>query len=195
MTARTLEFYPTGDDKGLYYVEFGQWQGKAMTWQLFQRQYLYDEEEWERMKKEAPNDFYLMSNEVHPWNLGEGTVDEREHAMDMNTKKFLCFMVDALNEKAARIQRKRKMDELLAEHGWPRDDGVQMEKKVVLSDKLEPQVQQSEACQPGPLCDPKTGMLKVDKDVLESTLALCSHLTARDDVLSKLVDVRPAKKI
>jgi hypothetical protein len=200
-TDRTLEFYPTGDDKGLYYVEFGQWPGKDMTWQLFQRQFMYDEEEWERMKKEAPNDFLLMSNEVHPWNLGEGTVDSREHAMSMNTKKFLCFMVDALNDKVNRIQRKRKMDEWLAQLPEPNEETE-------------------------PLSEPTTDVaLKVDKDALESTLALAPEvesfmtaadkmvskmygeveiekkivvvdkLTTEDDVLSKLVDTRPGKMV
>jgi len=56
---------------------------KPVTWTLFRRQ-LLDEEE------------------VHPWNMGGGNINEYEHAIDMNTVSFLKFMVDALNEKAAR---------------------------------------------------------------------------------------------
>ena len=95
---RISEIYPEEDD-ALFYVEFIQWEGSPLNhnkrWTLFQRQYMYPPEEWAKMEHGI-----LDSNEVHPWNLGEGTVNEREHAMDMNTKKFLMFMVDALNEKA-----------------------------------------------------------------------------------------------
>jgi len=89
---RRSEIYPESDT--LFYVEFSQWEGHPFRWNLFQRQYMYSPEEWEKMER-GP----LDSNEVHPWNLGDGIVNEREHAMDMNTKKFLMFIVDALNEK------------------------------------------------------------------------------------------------
>lgn len=92
MIKRTSEIYPGKDT--LFYVEFSQWEGSPLRWTLFQRQYMYPPEEWAKMEH-GP----LDSNLVHPWNLGEGIVNEREHVMDMNTKRFLMFMVDALNEK------------------------------------------------------------------------------------------------
>ena len=95
----TSETYPEEDS--LFYVEFSQWEGSPLRWNLFQRQYMYPPEEWEKMEH-GP----LDSNEVHPWNLGEGIVNEKEYAMDMNTKTFLKFMVDALNEKARGISER-----------------------------------------------------------------------------------------
>lgn len=94
------EYYPDNYSVENYqfYIEYTQWEGKPWRWQLFQRQFMYPPEEWEKMEHDV-----LESNEVHPWNLGEGIVNQNEHAMDMNTRKFLKFMVDALNEKVNKI--------------------------------------------------------------------------------------------
>ena len=96
-----LEFYPS--DKSLYYVEFSRWnENDKWRWRLFKRQFLYPDEELEKMKKEG---YWYMSNEVHPWQLANGEVNEIEHAVDLNTKSFLKFMVDALNEKVERDKK------------------------------------------------------------------------------------------
>lgn len=107
----TLEIYPDVGDNSkediLYYVEFSKWDEKGpLRWTLFQRQFMYSKEEWAKTEH-GP----LESNEVHPWNLGGGVVNEREEAMDMNTKRFLKFMVDALNKKIANSEN--PLDNLL----------------------------------------------------------------------------------
>ena len=92
------EYYPevkNNEDGSLFYLEFTRWTGRPWRWNLFQRQWICSKEEWEQSHEEH----VLDSREGHPWNLGEGEVNEREHAMDMNTRQFLKFMVDALNEK------------------------------------------------------------------------------------------------
>lgn len=91
MIDRMLEFYPE-KEKTPYYVEFSQWEGRPVMWQLFRRQFL-----------PYPDPFTgEPQSEVHPWNLGEGEVNLHEGVVSMNTKQFLCFMVDALNEKAVK---------------------------------------------------------------------------------------------
>ena len=90
------EYYPEvndNEDGPLYYIEFTQWTGRPWRWNLFQRQWICSKEEWEKTEHDM-----LESREVHPWNLGEGEVNERD-VMDMNTRQFLKFIVDALNEK------------------------------------------------------------------------------------------------
>jgi hypothetical protein len=91
-------------DKPLYYVEFHKWPEETKThWTLFQRQFICSKEDWKKTKH-----CLLESRELHPWNLGEGVVNDREHAMDMNTKRFLIFMVDALNRM---VENKTKAEE------------------------------------------------------------------------------------
>lgn len=94
------------EDDSLYYLEFSQWEGSPLRWTLFQRQYMYPPEEWAKMEHGI-----LDSNEVHPWNLGEGIVNERDVAMDLNTRWFLKFMVDALNEKVISDKNKKEMND------------------------------------------------------------------------------------
>lgn len=93
------ECYPDihdNEDGPLYYVEFTRWTGRPWRWTLFQRQWICSKEEWKKHHGEPG----LLSREGHPWNLGDGEVNEREHAMDMNTRRFLKFMVDALNARS-----------------------------------------------------------------------------------------------
>ncbi len=77
-----IEHYPTNKDAP-YYLEFQSTNLRIdrITWQLFQRN-------------------YIMSREVHPWNLGEGIVEEDPHIISMNTRNFLTFMVDSLNKNS-----------------------------------------------------------------------------------------------
>lgn len=100
----TFETYPNFDYKKespLYYIEFTRWaESDPLKWTLFKRQFLYPD----RNSSE-----YLFGNEVHPWNLGGGAVNEEHpNAMDLNTMSFLKFMVDALNEKVLAEQRSRQ---------------------------------------------------------------------------------------
>jgi len=86
------------EDGPLYYVEFHKWSTEIKTnWTLFQRRFICSKEGWEKTEHNP-----LESRELHPWNLGGGVLNDRKHAMDMNTKNFLIFMVDALNEKVKR---------------------------------------------------------------------------------------------
>lgn len=94
------EFYPD-DGKSLYYVEFSRWnENDKWQWRLFKRQFLYSNEEWKNMERNL-----FMSNEVHPWQLANGEIVEIEHAVAMETKSFLKFMIDALNEKVERNKK------------------------------------------------------------------------------------------
>ena len=109
-----FEFYPENRelfDNNAFYVQFHSWGAdKETTWQLFRRQYRCSKEEYLKdCQIVGIEPFSEMSEwrlggsvEVHPWNLGEGIlVDKKnENAVSLHTKKFLHFMVDALNEKA-----------------------------------------------------------------------------------------------
>jgi len=102
---RKLEFYPNKPEKvhpfdlPPYYIEFSTWDDQKWTWQLFRRQYICTRETYDQAK--ASNEGGWLFPEVHPWNLGEGEL-VREEAISLNTRKFLQYMVDALNEKASR---------------------------------------------------------------------------------------------
>lgn len=100
----TLETYPNFDCKKefpLYYLEFTRWaENDPLKWTLFKRQFLYPN----RNSSE-----YFFGNEVHPWNLGGGVVNEEyPDAIDLNSIKFLKFMVDALNDKVEILQRSQR---------------------------------------------------------------------------------------
>lgn len=92
------EWYPAQNTKEskelLYYVEFFTRDGQT-NWTLFKKNYIHSREIWEEMVKDK--DYLFMSREGHPWNLGGGVVNERENAMDMNTRGFLKMIVDGLN--------------------------------------------------------------------------------------------------
>ena len=104
----TFEIYPPrkdGEEGALYFIEITRWDEKApLRWQLFQRNYMYSNEEWAAMlaKADEKSMWLLMGRECHPWNMGEGIVNELEGVIDMNTRRFLHYMVDALNLKAER---------------------------------------------------------------------------------------------
>ena len=91
----TIEIYPQFEAKyklPLYYVEFNRQDVIApLKWTLFKRQFI---------NTSVADVSTLMTNEVHPLNLNGGIVNERfPNSADLNTKQFLMFMVDALNEK------------------------------------------------------------------------------------------------
>ena len=109
--SRKLEFYPVVDKQNChpydlppYFIEFNTWDGVKWTWQLFQRSYIFSRDEFDRLRAEstAVPSWAFPQAEGHPWNLGEGEVELREHAFSMDTRKFLEFLVDALNEKASK---------------------------------------------------------------------------------------------
>lgn len=99
----SFDYYPKIDFSAkwqpLYYVEFltrtDRKSNETTTWRLFKRQYMFPPEEWDKREHDL-----FDSNEMHPWNLGGGDVNENNDAHDMNTRSFLKFMVDALNDLA-----------------------------------------------------------------------------------------------
>ena len=90
--------YPQ-EDFFLYYVEFNKFEGRAERWRLFKRNYIWSNEEFEEVLKGTEGDFAktLITREGHPWQLANGEVNQREEAEDLNTRKYLKFLVDSLN--------------------------------------------------------------------------------------------------
>lgn len=86
-----MNYYPE-DGKSLYYVEFGRGVDKN-EFTLFRRQYLYPQEEWEKMEH-GPLEF----NEVHPWNIMTARFGPDGRVPD---RAWVKFMVEALNYYAA----------------------------------------------------------------------------------------------
>lgn len=106
-----IEIYPeykAGEAGPLYYVEFSKFfHDSPWEWRLFKRELIPVKQqmpvnpEWHPEAKEAYQAIMASMQEAHPWQLGNGKVNCWERAIDMNTKEFLKFMVDALNEKSA----------------------------------------------------------------------------------------------
>lgn len=93
-------YYPENTtDKQLYYVEFDRGVEKS-TFTLFKRQFIMPKKQWDEMmgKSAGASDFdsSLMSNEGHPWNI---MTDKYGTDGCMPDKAWVCWMVDALNEK------------------------------------------------------------------------------------------------
>lgn len=86
--------------KPLYYVEFDRGVKKG-TFTIFRRQFIHSEAELTEMEKKDPKNIFMlrMCNEGHPWNLFTA-----EHAPEgrVPDRKWIEWMVDALNEKVAR---------------------------------------------------------------------------------------------
>ena len=101
------EYYPQDRSSKdvLYYIEFVKYApqhfkfGGTSTsssavysgwgWALYKRHFFDD----------IPDD-WLSSKEGHPYQLHSGIVNEDPNAVNLQTRKYLQFMVDAMNEKA-----------------------------------------------------------------------------------------------
>lgn len=93
MSYYIYETYPVSSGAEPYYVEFLQFNKEnPLQWNLFKRNFFCSEEEWAKLGNHP-----MISREVHPWNLGGGTVCETPNVISMNTKEFLIFLVDSLN--------------------------------------------------------------------------------------------------
>jgi hypothetical protein len=96
-----FEIYPKSDDKldrTPYFIEFLQFFEKdPITWKVYLRHFFYTPEETAKLKAESPNDFWMLSNEGHPWWLFDGVLHSDN---GVPNKQMLMWMVDALNEKA-----------------------------------------------------------------------------------------------
>lgn len=90
-------YYPV-EDKGLYYVEFNRG-GVPFEFTLFKRSYIHSPEKWEEIRKQDGFVKGFMSNEGHPYQLFTGTYGKDGCIPD---KKWVMWMVDALNEKVNR---------------------------------------------------------------------------------------------
>jgi hypothetical protein len=88
-------FYPE-EDGGIYYVEFDRG-GRPFEFTLFKRNYIHSPEIWEKIQKADGFIEGFMSNKGHPYQLFTGT-----YGMDgsISDRKWVMWMVDALNEKA-----------------------------------------------------------------------------------------------
>lgn len=109
-----IETYPANIsaslDYPLFYIEFTQWDIDSVEyWRLFKRNFVCAPADQEKiiLQKYGTNvdtetfQFLMQQRELHPYQLNSGQiVDER--CIDMSTKSFLKFMVDALNEKHER---------------------------------------------------------------------------------------------
>lgn len=102
------------DHSAIYYVEFGRG-GKGNEFTLFKRHFIRSKEEIEKIKKECPECFtsnlMLECNEGHPYNIftanygPEGCVPDR---------KWVCWMVDCLNDKLIEEEKEQKRKEYYA---------------------------------------------------------------------------------
>jgi hypothetical protein len=97
------EWYPEIKDRNsdhpAYRLEFHQWEGKPETWKLEKRNFLFPKDKWDELMNESTDSVAesLMGREVHPYTLLEDKVLPN-HCIP--NKKWLKWMVDALNEKA-----------------------------------------------------------------------------------------------
>jgi hypothetical protein len=90
-------YYPE-NEKSLYYVEFGRG-GQEYEFTIFRRHFMYSEKELNNLKEKNPDHtLYLeITNEVHPWNI---FTSDFGHDGCVPDRAWVCWMVDALNEKA-----------------------------------------------------------------------------------------------
>jgi hypothetical protein len=123
------------NDSQLFFVEYSKWEGDPLRWQLFCRQYIFTKEQWEQMKPRGINNELLAmisSREGHPWKLGEGIVNDLPGAVDMQTKEFLEFTVDALNEKTKQASARELLREIDVEYQNRRIDlPMELHAKIV----------------------------------------------------------------
>lgn len=92
-----FELYPQIDRhsyKPLYYIEFSKPHGRKETWTLFKRNFIYSEEEWDKMEKDVL--MKLVGPEGHSYNLfGDEVLPE--HCVP--NKTWIKWMVDQLNKQ------------------------------------------------------------------------------------------------
>jgi hypothetical protein len=110
-----IETYPpninSNYDFPYYYLEFIKLNDIAHetkeTWTLYKRNFIMSMEDWDALTKNDKNYPLPMSpREGHPYNLANGTVNEFKDVIRMHTKKFLQFMVDALNHRTYDLEYK-----------------------------------------------------------------------------------------
>ena len=100
------EYYPQDRSSKdvLYYIEFVKYDRhyfkfggtstsipalySGWSWALYKRNFFPD----------IPDDSFIPQ-EVHPYKLHSGIVNEDPNAVNLQTRKYLQFMVDAMNEK------------------------------------------------------------------------------------------------
>jgi len=106
MSYHYFEIYPKSEcgqsDRELYFIEFTQFfKNDPIHWKLYKRQFILPPDEYERLKKETPENtgLLIMGNEGHPWWLLDGELQPDGTVPD---KSWLLWMVDALNEKSSK---------------------------------------------------------------------------------------------
>ena len=108
MSYHYFEIYPSYEDRNQrppFFIEFLQFfKDDPITWKIYKRSFIQPPTELAKLKELAPEDFPLleMCNEGHPYWLLDGNLQPDGTVPD---KKWLEWMVDALNEKAAREDR------------------------------------------------------------------------------------------
>ncbi len=79
----------------LFYIEFHQWEGRPKIFKIMQRHF-FESEDLHPLK------------EGHGWNLWEGEVG-KDNTFQLNTEKYLKFLIDALNEKNLNDKKKETL--------------------------------------------------------------------------------------
>lgn len=101
---KMLFFYPEKHSQSRpFFVEI-RTENNIKSFQLFQANYFYTEEEWETVSKHP-----FLNNEVHPWNLGlEGDLIDIRYPDSVCFWKedFIKFVVDAMNDKFEKDYKK-----------------------------------------------------------------------------------------
>lgn len=117
----------SNNDDPLFYIEFNVIKNEngdeEEHWRLFKRNFLYTEETWKEMKNKRGDSLFLMSREVHPYQLTNGIVCPYPNVIGFDKKEFLKFVVDALNEKTvndrhmkAIAENEQKLVDVLKKH-------------------------------------------------------------------------------
>lgn len=101
------EIYPPCNSKipyhnPIFFAEFTTQDGKDWTYKICKRNFIVSEAEYnDRLTRvydvEFVPVFWHGSIEGHPYTLHEGKLNKNENAIDLETKSFLKYTVDALN--------------------------------------------------------------------------------------------------
>lgn len=99
---RELESY----GEGAFFVEFSRWPDRNLEYRIFKRHFLFSEsdlkKELAKCKNGIERHWLRVQNEVHPYQLLFGEVNEQPNVVSFNTKKFLKFTIDSLNKNYER---------------------------------------------------------------------------------------------